>query len=115
MNDFVALDTCLLCNKDIGVAINRDMKPTEHGPHSLSLCDECKQKLRDNKQFLVVECMLDKKERIKGITGRVAYTNEKVLSPEAPMYRAVMTSRVLLVSEEIFNKMLEEVNSHGKA
>ena len=108
MNDFVALDTCLLCNKDIGVAINRDMKPTEHGPHSLSLCDECKQKLRDNKQFLVVECMLDKKERIKGI-------NEKVLSPEAPMYRAVMTSRVLLVSEEIFNKMLEEVNSHGKA
>ena len=115
MNNFVALDTCLLCNKEIGVVINKKLKPTEHGPHSLSLCDECKQELKDNKQILIVECMLNKKEKIKGITGRVAYTNEKILSPEAPMYNVVMNCRVLFVSEEIFNKMMEVKNSYDKA
>ena len=50
MNDFVAKDTCILCGDIVGVTINQRLKPISDGPHSLSLCSKCKQKLIDDKK-----------------------------------------------------------------
>lgn len=103
MNDFVARDTCILCGDIVGVTINQRLKPINDGPHSLSLCDKCKQKLIDNKMLLVIEVIMNSKGRITGITGRVAQINEEALKENIPNYKKIMEDRVLMINEDTFN------------
>lgn len=106
MNDFVAKDTCLLCGDVVGVAINQRLKTISDGPHSLSLCDKCKQKLIDDKRLLVIEVTMNNKERITGITGRVAQINEGALKENAPNYKKIMEDRVIMINEDTFNYLM---------
>lgn len=103
MNDFVAKDTCILCGDIVGVVLNQRLKSVKDGPHSLSLCDKCKQKLIDDKRLLVIEVTVNNKGRITGITGRVAQINEEALNDNAPSYKKIMEDRVITVNEETFN------------
>lgn len=103
MNDFVAKDTCILCGDIVGVVLNQRLKSIEDGPHSLSLCDKCKQKLINDKRLLVIEVIMNNKGRITGITGRVAQINDEALKEDAPNYKKIMEDRIITVSEETFN------------
>lgn len=103
MNDFIAKDTCLLCGDIVGVAINQKLKEIKDGPHSLSICDKCKQKLIDDKKLLVIEVTMNSKRRVTGITGRIAQINEEALKENAPNYKKIMKERVIIISEETFN------------
>lgn len=103
MNDFVAKDTCLLCGDIVGVVLNQRFESIKDGPHSLSLCDKCKQKLIDDKKLLVIEVIMNNKGRITGITGRVAQINEEALKENTPNYKEIMKDRIITVSEDTFN------------
>lgn len=107
MNDFVAKDTCLLCGDIVGITINQRLKPINDGPHSLSLCNKCKQKLTDDKRLLVIEVTMNNKGRITGITGRVAQINEEALKENAPNYKKIMEDRVIMINEDTFNYLLD--------
>ena len=107
MNDFIAKDTCLLCGDIIGVSINQRLKPISDGPHSLSLCDKCKQKLIDEKRLLVIEVSIKNKRRITGITGRVAQINDGAIKKNYPNYKKLMKDRVMTVNEDTFNYLKE--------
>ena len=107
MNDFIAKDTCLLCEDVIGVTINKRLKPISDGPHSLSLCDKCKQKLIDEKRLLVIVVSMNNKGHITGITGRVAQINDGALKENAHNYKKIMKDRVMTVNEDTFNYLKE--------
>ena len=115
MNDFVARDTCILCNDVVGVVLNTRLGSVKNGPHSLSLCDKCKQKLIDDKRLLVIEVTMNSKRRITGITGRVAQINDEALKENAPNYKKIMEDRVITVSEETFNYLEGLVKENGEA
>ena len=115
MNDFVARDTCLLCGDIVGVVLNQRLKSIEDGPHSLSLCDKCKQKLIDNKRLLVIEVTMNNKGRITGITGRVAQINDEALKENAPNYKKIMKDRVITVSKDTFNYLEGLGKENGEA
>lgn len=115
MNDFVARDTCLLCGDVVGVVINQRLKSISDGPHSLSLCDKCKQKLIDDKRLLVIEVTMNNKGRITGITGRVAQINDEALKENAPNYKKIMEDRIITVNEDTFNYLKESGNENGEA
>lgn len=115
MNDFVAKDTCLLCGDIVGVAINQRLKAIKDGPHSLSLCKKCKQKLIDDKKLLVIEVTMNSKGRITGITGRIAQINEEALKEDTPNYREIMIDRVITISEETFNYLENLGKENGEA
>ena len=106
MNDFVAKDTCILCGDIVGVVFNTRLGSVNDGPHSLSLCSKCKQKLIDDKKLLVIEVTMNSKGRITGITGRVAQINDEALKANAPNYKKIMEDRVITVSEETFNYLV---------
>lgn len=110
MNDFVAKDTCLLCGDIVDVVLNQRLKPINDGPHSLSLCDKCKQKLIDDKRLLVIEVIMNNKGRITEITGRLAQIREEALSDNVPNYKKIMKDRVIMVNEDTFN-YLEDLGS----
>ena len=115
MNDFVAKDTCLLCGDVVGVAINQRLKGIKDGPHSLSLCNKCKQKLIDDKRLLVIEVTINDKGRITGITGRIAQINEKALKENTPNYKEIMEERVITMNEETFNYLENLGKENGEA
>lgn len=115
MNDFVARDTCILCGDIVGVVINQRLKSIKDGPHSLSLCDKCKQKLIDNKRLLVIEVSMNSKGRITGITGRVAQINDEALKENAPNYKKIIKDRVITVSEDTFNYLENLGKENGEA
>lgn len=115
MNDFVAKDTCILCGDIVGVVLNQRFKSIKDGPHSLSLCDKCKQKLIDNKRLLVIEVTMNNKGRITGITGRVAQINDEALKENAPNYKKIMEDRVITVNEETFNYLENLGKENGEA
>lgn len=115
MNDFVAKDTCLLCGDIVGVVLNQRLKPVSDGPHSLSLCSKCKQKLTDDKRLLVIEVIINSKGRITGITGRVAQINEEALKENTPNYKEIMKERVITMNEETFNYLENLGKENGKA
>ena len=115
MNDFVAKDTCILCGDIVGVVLNQRFKAIEDGPHSLSLCDKCKQKLIDDKRLLVIEVTMNNKGHITGITGRVAQINEEALKENAPNYKKIMEDRIITVSEETFNYLENLGKENGEA
>lgn len=103
MNDFIAKDTCILCGDIVGIVFNQRLKSVSDGPHSLSLCDKCKQKLIDDKRLLVIEVTMNNKGRITGITGRVAQIDDGALKENAPNYKKIMEDRVIMVNEDTFN------------
>lgn len=115
MNDFVAKDTCILCGDIVGITFNQRFKPTVDGPYSLSLCDKCKKKLINDKMLLVIEITINNKERITGITGRVAKINEEALKKDTPNYKKIMEDRVITVNEETFNYLENLGKANGKA
>lgn len=115
MNDFVARDTCILCGDTVGVVLNQRLKSISDGPHTLSLCDKCKQKLTDNKKLLVIEVTMNNKGRIIGITGRMAQINEEVLKENTPNYKKIMEDRVITMDEETFNYLENLGKENGKA
>ena len=115
MNDFVAKDTCILCGDAIGVVLNQRLKPVNDGPHSLSLCDKCRQKLIDDKRLLVIEVTMNSKGRITGITGRVAQINDEALKENAPNYKKIMKDRIITVNEDTFNYLEGLGKENGEA
>ena len=115
MNDFIAKDTCILCGDTVGIVLNQRLKPVNDGPHSLSLCDKCKQKLIDDKKLLVIEVTMNNKKRITGITGRVAQINDEALKENAPNYKKIMEDRIITVSEETFNYLGNLGKENGEA
>lgn len=114
MNDFVAKDTCILCGDIVGIVFNQRLKSVDDGPHSLSLCTKCKQKLIDNKMLLVIEVTINNKGRITGITGRAAQINEEALRENAPNYKKIMKDRIITVNEETFNYLESLGKANGK-
>lgn len=115
MNEFVAKDLCLLCGEMVGVAINQHLKPTVDGPHSLSLCAKCKQRLTDEKLLLVIEIVENKKGQVTGVTGRAAEMSDNAFKENTPNYKKIMEDRVVLVNEDIFNYLNELGNGNGQA
>lgn len=114
MNDFVAKDTYILCGDIVGIVFNQRLKSVDDGPHSLSLCTKCKQKLIDNKMLLVIEVTINNKGRITGITGRAVQINEEALNENAPNYKKIMKDRIVTVNEETFNYLENLGNGNGK-
>lgn len=115
MNDFVAKDTCILCGDIVGIVFNQRLKSVNDGPHSLSLCTKCKQKLIDNKMLLVIEVTVNNKGRITGITGRATQINEEALNENAPNYKKIMKDRIVTVNEETFNYLENLGKANDKA
>lgn len=115
MNDFVAKDTCILCGDIVGVVFNQRLKSVNDGPHSLSLCTKCKQKLIDNKMLLVIEVTVNNKGRITRITGKAAQINEEALNENAPNYKKIMKDRIVTVNEETFNYLENLGKTNDKA
>lgn len=115
MNDFIAKDTCVICNEMIGVVLNQKLKPVSDGPHSLSLCAKCKQRLTDEKMLLVIETVENEKGQIKGVTGRAAKMSEDALKDNTPNYKKIMENRVVLVNKETFDYLNELGNGNGQA
>lgn len=115
MNDFVAKNTCVICNKMIGVVFNQKLGPVSDGPHSLSLCDKCKKKLIDDKMLLVIEIVKNKKGQITGVTGRAAEMGDSALKESTPNYKKIMEDRVVLVDKDTFDYLNELGNGNGEA
>ncbi len=115
MNDFIAKDTCILCGEIIGIVFNQKLKPVSDGPHSLSLCTKCKQKLTDKKMLLVIEIVKNKKGQITGVTGRVAEMGEEALKESTPNYKKIMEDRIITINEETFNYLENLGKANGKA
>lgn len=115
MNDFVAKDTCVICNEMIGVVFNKKLGPVSDGPHSLSLCTKCKQRLTNEKMLLVIEIVKNKKGQITRVTGRAAEMSEEALKESTPNYKKIMEDRVITVDRETFDYLNELGNGNGEA
>ena len=104
-----------MCGDVVGVVFNTRLGSVKDGPHSLSLCDKCRQKLIDDKRLLVIEVTMNDKGRITGITGRVAQINDEALKENAPNYKKIMKDRVITVSEDTFNYLENLGKENGEA
>lgn len=115
MNDFVAKDTCVICNEMVGIVFNKRLGSVKDGPHSLSVCAKCKQRLTDEKMLLVIEIIKNKKGQITGVTGRAAEMSEEALKENTPNYKKIMEDRVITVNEDTFNYLNELGKTNGQA
>lgn len=89
-----SITICLLCGKDIGIALFGKLKNDEEAPKKCcigELCDDCKAKLTSNKEIIISDT-----------TGRYVIVSEEWFTTEG--LELVSKSRILLVAPEVFDK-----------
>lgn len=118
--NFISLDHCPICGKEVGVAINQRMhEMPEHVISSPYLCNDCIKKLVDNNEFVMYESYPPKRFGKNGlaidmpkITGRYIVMNMKFFETyprNDDGFRFTERHRICFCDEKSFNSLLEVI------